>query len=162
MLPTISVANYFIGKALQEGDNTLTPMKLIKLVYIAHGWHLANYNNEPLIGEAVEAWKYGPVIPSLYHEFKQYRNSPITQQKVIFNEEGEAVILTAPAEYHPFLDAVWENYKNYSCLDLSTITHQNETPWHKTWVVNKGSQLSGAIISTESIAEHYRERVNAS
>jgi len=44
-------------------------MKLQKLVYYAHGWHLA-LNNEPLIDEQVECWQYGPVISSLFHEFK--------------------------------------------------------------------------------------------
>jgi hypothetical protein len=32
-----AIANYFIDKALED-DRELTPMKLIKLVYLAHGW----------------------------------------------------------------------------------------------------------------------------
>ena len=34
-----TVANYFIDKYSKTGD--LTPMKIIKLTYIAYGWYLA-------------------------------------------------------------------------------------------------------------------------
>ncbi|MEW8333492.1 MAG: type II toxin-antitoxin system antitoxin SocA domain-containing protein [Candidatus Thiodiazotropha sp.] len=133
-------------------------MKLIKLVYIAHGWHLANFNSG-LIGEAVEAWKYGPVIPSLYHSFKQYKNSKITQQKLLFGDSGNLIIPTAPPELTQFLDAVWDNYSRYSGIDLSAITHQQDTPWYKIWHDNGGSNMSGAIIPTDLIKQHYRERL---
>jgi len=61
-------------------------MQLIKLVYIAHGWTLGLYN-QPLIGKQVEAWTYGPVIPSVYHDFKHYGRDPITQQKAKKNNK---------------------------------------------------------------------------
>ena len=52
-------------------------MKLIKLVYIAHGWHLALENGKSLISEAVMAWKYGHVINSLYQKLKRYGSQDI-------------------------------------------------------------------------------------
>lgn len=58
------IANFFVKKA-QEEQIPLTLMKIIKLVYIAHGWHLA-HKKSPLISEPVEAWPYGPVVPSVY------------------------------------------------------------------------------------------------
>ena len=66
-----AIANYFLDKSID-----LTPMKIIKLVYIAHGWHLA-ITDKPLIEDYVQAWEFGPVIPDLYHEFKKYGNTPI-------------------------------------------------------------------------------------
>ncbi|RYE90398.1 MAG: DUF4065 domain-containing protein [Cytophagaceae bacterium] len=73
----VAIANYFIQKSLDTGVE-VTPMKLLKLVYISHGWSLALLN-EPLINEAVEAWTYGPVIPSLYQELKEYGRERVTK-----------------------------------------------------------------------------------
>ena len=70
MYSAIAVANCFLDIADAQ-SRPITPLKIQKLVYIAHGWHLAIYE-EPLIVELVEAWKWGPVIPLLYHEFKNF------------------------------------------------------------------------------------------
>src|SRR5437660_9090573 len=64
------VANEFLRLA-EEDDRALTPLQIIKLVYIAHGWMLALYQR-PLITDRIEAWKYGPVIPQLYQDMKVY------------------------------------------------------------------------------------------
>lgn len=50
-------------------------LKLIKLVYLAYGWSIAlDYR---LFDEPIVAWKHGPVIRSLYHEFKHFGAAPI-------------------------------------------------------------------------------------
>lgn len=77
-----SLANFLIDLAQAEGQ-TLDPMKLQKLVYYAHGWY-AGYTGERLINEEVEAWPYGPVIPSLYDEFKRYGSGKIASKATDF------------------------------------------------------------------------------
>ena len=70
-----AVANYFLAK---YGKHGITPLKMQKLVYLSHGWYLAFYD-EPLVDdEYAEAWRYGPVFDSLYHEFKHRGRLPIT------------------------------------------------------------------------------------
>jgi uncharacterized phage-associated protein len=71
-----AVANEFLRLAEEDG-RALTPLQIIKLVYIAHGWMLALYQR-PLITDCVEAWKYGPVIPQLYHDVNRYGAGSIT------------------------------------------------------------------------------------
>jgi uncharacterized phage-associated protein len=66
---SMSVARLFLEKAPTSGVQDLTPMKILKLTYLAHGWHLC-YTDSPLILDQVQAWKYGPVVPSVYHYFK--------------------------------------------------------------------------------------------
>ncbi|MCY4000360.1 MAG: DUF4065 domain-containing protein, partial [Bacteroidetes bacterium] len=61
--------------ASHSGRN-LTPMQLIKLSYIAHGWTLG-ISGEPLFNDTVEAWRYGPVVPDIYHTYKEFGHSPI-------------------------------------------------------------------------------------
>lgn len=61
---SLAIANYFI-ELTKNYDNLVSPMKLQKLVYFAHGWCLA-HADKPLINEKVEAWQYRPVVSSLY------------------------------------------------------------------------------------------------
>lgn len=154
--PTISVANYFIGKAQHEGDK-ITPMKLLKLVYIAHGWALGLYRT-PLIAEEVQAWKYGPVVPSVYEDFRHYGREPIARQKTVWNEEGQLAVPTVTdPDTQQLLDSVWNAYKQFNGLQLSDITHRPNTPWDITWNQNGGCHTRGAVIPPALIQEHYQQ-----
>lgn len=126
-------------------------MKLVKLVYIAHGWHLG-LTGEPLLTEPIQAWKYGPVLESIYHTFKVYGNSPIP-----ISAQVQWAALRDPARIAPFLDRVWEAYGKYTGGQLSTITHQPDTPWSK--VYKEGH--AGLIIPDEVIREHYKAKADA-
>jgi uncharacterized phage-associated protein len=59
-----TVADEILKIAKRKGLH-ITPMQLLKLVYIAHGWSLAILGRD-LFPDRIEAWKYGPVIPDLY------------------------------------------------------------------------------------------------
>lgn len=155
VLPTISVANFFIGKAQEEGRR-ITPMQVLKLVYIAHGWHLGLYGT-PLIGESAQAWKYGPVIPSVYHDFKHYGKSGIDRQKTMV-VDGQPVIPTVTdTQAQNFLSTVWNAYKHLDGWQLSAITHQPGTPWSITWEKCGGDHFAGHPIANTDIAHHYAE-----
>lgn len=152
---TVSVANYFIGKAQNEGVR-VTPMKLLKLVYIAHGWALGLYGT-PLIGEEVQAWKYGPVVPSVYDDFRHYGRGAIERQKAIWTEEGElAVPSVTDPDTQQLLDSVWDAYKHLDGFQLSDITHEPNTPWDIVWNKLGGCNSRGAVIPPATIQEHYQ------
>jgi len=73
------IANYFLLKAqeAQEEDQELiSNLKLQKLIYYAQGIHLAS-EGTPLFPDRIEAWTYGPVVPTLYHHYKTYGSSGI-------------------------------------------------------------------------------------
>ena len=78
------VASEFIVLARNAGES-LTPMQLLKLVYIAHGWMLA-LHHRPLIKDDVQAWQYGPVIPSLYNAIRKFRANPVLEVSGVPNE----------------------------------------------------------------------------
>lgn len=144
----LSVANYFVHKSLETGIE-LTPMKVLKLVYIAHGWHLALYD-EPLINETVQAWKYGPVVPSVYGSFRQFGNKQITMTAPI--QSG-----LLDGNKSAFLDRIWDVYKNYNGIELSAITHKPGTPWDIEWNQNNGKLFLGFPMSNDIIKAHYKE-----
>lgn len=154
----LAVANYFIEKSFQTG-NELTPQKLVKLVDIAHGWHLA-LTDSPLIGEAIQAWEYGPVINSLYLRFKSYRNNQLLKLESEFN--GFEVVTPQVVEsLKPFLDRIWEVYGRFNGVQLSSLTHQPDTPWYIVWHQRGGKRQKTVIIPNDLIKVHYKEKVYA-
>lgn len=65
-----AVANAFIEKANKGELSELTPMKLQKLLFYTQSWHLKLCNGRPLFDDLFARWKFGPVIPPLYHMLK--------------------------------------------------------------------------------------------
>lgn len=139
-----AVANFFLDRS-EEEKTTLSPMKLQKLVYFAHGWYLA-FKKNPLIHEPVEAWMWGPVIPSLYHEFKDFGNAPITRHATELdidqktNMEVRFVVPEIPSDdseearfSRALIVRVWDVYKNFVASQLSNMTHEPGTPWRQVF-----------------------------
>ncbi|MGY2286705.1 SocA family protein [Pseudomonas gingeri] len=154
MFDAKSIANYFLELAAARGES-ISPMKLQKLVYYAHGWY-AGYTDQPLINEAVEAWQYGPVIPSLYHEFKRFGSGEIAGKAFEYDALGvrEAAVPADP-EIRTFLQNVYNSYGRYSGIRLSEMTHASGTPWDMTWSAAKG--VRGVDIPFPMIAAHFKE-----
>ena len=73
--PSAAIANRFLEIA-KRSRALVDPMKLQKLVYFAHGWHLG-FDKGPLCSEFAEAWRWGPVFPNLYHEVKRWGSAPV-------------------------------------------------------------------------------------
>lgn len=150
-----SIANFFLDLAASKGE-ALSPMKLQKLVYYAHGWY-AGYTSKPLIDEAVEAWQYGPVIPSLYHEFKQFGSAPIKCKATDFDKDAfdlRETPVPQEEEIRKFLSNVWDSYGKYTALTLSQMTHAANGPWDQAWKASNG--VKGVDIPLEAIATHFR------
>jgi uncharacterized phage-associated protein len=152
---SIAVANWFIKKANEVGAE-ITPMKLVKLTYIAHGWHLAMKDGKELLGEPVQAWQYGPVVPSVYHAFKDCGSNQVT---VPLFPDTIKLIDTSEEE---FLNEVWTAYGKYTGLQLSTLTHQPNTPWSVVWNQLNGKNRSSAIIPNDLIKKHYLAKMQSS
>jgi uncharacterized phage-associated protein len=160
-----AVANYFLDCADRAGKK-LDPMQLQKLAYFSHGWHLAACNT-PLIDEMVEAWRYGPVIPSLYHEFKSFGKNPVTRRAShlkIVNEEKLDYVLIEPSidRADPtcrLLDLIWNSYGKLTGIQLSNLTHVPGSPWHVIWQQAEGRK--NVDIPDELIREYFARQLDA-
>lgn len=142
-----TVANEFL-KLARKADESLTPMQILKLVYIAHGWMLGLYHR-PLIRDTVQAWQYGPVIPNLYNAMRQYRSSPVEEVRF---PEGEEL----DKKESDVVSQVFEIYGKLSGPALSRLTHAKDTPWDL--VYEQGS--FGIVISNDLIEDHYASLAN--
>ncbi len=73
----IDVANYIVWRANELGK-PVTHLKLQKLLYYVVAKYLQAHG-EYLINENVVKWQYGPVIKSVYHQFKISGSLAITE-----------------------------------------------------------------------------------
>jgi uncharacterized phage-associated protein len=107
MATALDVAQYFIAVAPEEEG--ITHLKLEKLVAYAQAMSLAMLDR-PLFTEEIEAWDQGPVIPSVYDEFKGNGKSPIpaklSEQNARENfDDEQKFILEAVNAYYGELQA---------------------------------------------------------
>lgn len=158
----LSIANYLIDLAHSE-NRPIRPLKLMKLVYIVHGYILALLD-KPTEGaklEKVEAWQYGPVFPSVYYSFKQYGSSQIEKKTTVF--DFSKIGKTNDIEVIPYLNDdtekricqfVWKKYGIYADSSLVSILHADGTPWKNTY-----KQGKNCVISDEETKAYYKSVV---
>lgn len=114
MATIFDIAEYILDK-----EGPMTAMKLQKLAYYSHAWHLV-WDEEPLFSSDFQAWANGPVSPSLYAQhrgkFKVEAGDLGGDRTALSMEEVETV------------DAVLGDYACLSGYELSQVTHA-ERPW---------------------------------
>ena len=145
------VANYFLDLARLDGLG-IDAMKMQKLIYFAHGWYLAVMDKR-LIYDRIEAWNYGPVIPVIYNEFKEFGRNHINRYANISDGNQAEKILSDDPDVKETIKFVWDTYKNYTSVQLSNLTHEEDTPWDLTRKRYPGSH--NPLIADELIKRHY-------
>jgi uncharacterized phage-associated protein len=145
MHSSLTIANRLLQLARASGT-LLTPMQLLKLVFLAHGWMLGLYRRA-LIRDQIEAWKYGPVIPALYHSIKSYRNGPVVKITGVPHESLDEF-------EEDLVQQVFKAYGSCSGPALSQLTHEPGSPWEQVFE-NDGW---GLVIPNEVIREYYEQQ----
>lgn len=111
----------------------ISPMKLQKLMYYVCRDYVKETGEMP-IGEQFEVWQYGPVLPSVYAEFKTFGANPIDS----FAKDAAGRSYRVDEEANPLLaqviDVVWAKYKRLSGIELSKKTHKPESGWYRAYM----------------------------
>ncbi len=121
----LAIAEYFLFLAAEDFTATepITPMKLQKLAYYAQGYSLA-LHDRPLFHEPIQAWRYGPVVESIYYAYRRYGGSAIP------SPEGYDPT-QLPPDATRLLNQVYGTYGPHGAWTLSLMTHA-EQPWRDT------------------------------
>jgi uncharacterized phage-associated protein len=132
-----AVANQFLKFGERDGA-PIDQMKLQKLLFYAHAWHLA-INEHPLFEEDFEAWPWGPVVRNVYAQTNLCGRNPIpigTRLKDLEPTDDNQLKwkFVAPdgvsdEATREFLEQIWNVHKNYSGVQLSNSTHAPGEPW---------------------------------
>lgn len=144
------VANAFLMKAHNEGVLDVDPLKIQKLIYNLNGFYLAIHGSS-VVGDRFEAWPYGPVLASIYHQFKNYGKSRISGWALDVTADGQAAFRPndADRDFYSALEAVWDRYKGLSGLQLSALTHAEGTPW------SNARRRSDTYLNEQEIKEEF-------
>lgn len=140
------IAKALISRAehVSGGEELMTNMKLQKMLYYQQGFHLA-YFGTPLFDEEIEAWMYGPVVPSVYDEYKNYGKNGIHLDSDLefgFEDKKEEALF----------NEVFKVYGVYSALGLMNMTH-SEAPWKNT------KTGEGNVIEKDKIKAFFKTRL---
>lgn len=134
MYNPIYVANNFIKRSFETGC-PITPMKLQKLLYFFYRDYMQK-TDRPAFSERFMVWQYGPVLGSIYHEFKRFGGGNIVSYgfdcgKVYIVEE------TPGTDFTNILNKIWSETYNIDAISLSKLTHDVNGAWNKAFQKNK-------------------------
>ena len=150
----IDVAKYILSKI------ACTQLKLQKLVYFCFADYLCN-TGKRLFTDKIYAFKYGPVVDTVYKKYKEYGYKPIEQETKDIDIKG---IKEMPAkrtikisedgtEKIASIDKTLSKYGALSASDLVKLTHGEETPWFKSF---KGAHESYSSIRPDIIKKYHK------
>ena len=155
------VANEFL--ALGRAEPTvpyIDQMKLQKLLFYAHAWHLAFWK-APLFENDFEAWAWGPVVRDVYAQTRDCGRGPVTTQLWDFRKGATGFDVMVPdgvsENLKPFIKSVWESLKKYNGIQLSNSTHAPGEPW--TIIAEAIGTDSKPNIPNELIADVFTKKL---
>ena len=156
-LQGIDVAKYILSKF------SCTQLKLQKLVYMCYADYLCNTGKKLFIDE-ICAYKYGPVVNTVYKTYKKYGYEDIAKEKtnidssnisempaksrILFAEDGLEMIQS--------IEGTLKKYGLLTASELVDLTHKKNTPWDKT--PNRGWSLT-AIMDDETIRKYHKNEI---
>lgn len=128
-----------------------THLQLQKLVYFYWCEYMKKYG-EDAFAEQFKAWTYGPVIPEVYDEFKANG-----KKQIKYGDYEKLIVFSRISKLKDYdkivnvVDEVIDKYGKYGPYELVDKTHENGTPWDKTYY---SSISEDKIIPKELICEY--------
>jgi len=158
MAPTaLQVANTIITRSLDLG-RMVDQLKLQKLLYIAQGLSLA-LRDEILFPDRIEAWRYGPVVRSVYTAAKFHGAAPIaaTLPGIYFSSKTIGSDDTAA---NAIVEETLRAYGELEGVQLVALTHRPNLPEGEPWVearARASRRDESPIIDTELMRSSFKK-----
>jgi uncharacterized phage-associated protein len=150
------VANLLLDLARVRGV-ALTQIALQKTLYFAHAWFLAR-KHRPLVDEQFEAWEYGPVIRSIYEQFRRFGDRPIEARATKLNfatGATEKVQYEFSTDEATAIERIFDFYSQYEPFTLVEMTHEPSGPWDMVYRSGVKTAHVGMQIPNSLIQKHF-------
>lgn len=127
MLVSTILSNNILQRGFME-NISITPMKLQKILYFISCEYVKATDCD-LLSENFCVWQYGPVLPSVYDEFKSFHGNKITEYAKDANGESFVYNESTSPNLRAAIDIIWTFFKRKSGTELSQITHEDGSGW---------------------------------
>lgn len=145
MEPALFIANYIIEYSNSK-QYLINNLKLQKILYFINARSLVE-KGKPMFNETIQKWKFGPVVPRVYHEYKRNGASQITvddivQQLLEFSDDkltiNEYSAKKISNETKKLIQETVDALDRYSAFELVDKTHE-----HLIWKKDEDRILAG-------------------
>ena len=128
---SVLIANNVLNRSFAERC-LVPPMKLQRIMYFVASEYQKR-TGRSLFSERFETWQYGPVLRSVYSEFRPFAGRDITRFSK--NAKNKALMIDEGADpaLQRALDVVWATSKRLSPVALSRITQMKNSAWDKAF-----------------------------
>lgn len=140
----MDIARYVIAYC-NEKSYAISNLKLQKILYFIQADFLVNSNGmHPCFNNRIEAWDFGPVIPEVYQEYKNFGASNIyCSSKSSLVEYSKKIRQDDKIRINTMIDVC----SNYTAARLVEITH-NQSPWIDNYIRYCNNRISNDSIYT--------------
>lgn len=129
------------------------------MVYLCFADYLCD-TGKKLFTDSIYAFKYGPVVDTVYKRYKKYGYKPITEEKNDINSTvpempAKSRILFAAdgTEKMISIETTLKKYGQLTASQLVELTHKESTPWTMT---PKSTWISYSEIKPEMIKMYHK------
>lgn len=148
---SVTIANVILKSARAKGLY-LTPLQLMKLTYITHGFYMQK-NDCVLIHDDIEAWQYGPIIYELYKATRKYGRGVIYDEQLLNDDLADKRVTD---DVKILIESVVEVYGKLPGIILSYLANKPGSPWFKVWKPD----MKSLKIPNDIIKSHYQDVID--
>ncbi len=151
----VAAANYVINKVNEYNEKnpnariSMTCKRLQKLLYFSDVLYMKQNCGDSMFSDDFYAWPSGPVIPSVYYEFKIYQGGTMCAI-----DTGKPKSLTA--KMREAIDNILKQTWGLDTLDLVERSHASGGPWDSVYCENDPEHKQ--IISKSDMFAFYKDR----
>lgn len=142
-----NIARYILGYYLFKKKSYCSNLKLQKILYFLQANHLV-LTGKSLFEDKIEAENFGPVVRSVYDEYKVYGSGAIPFQFFKNNDNWNYQIYEKDFR---LIDPLIDKLENYSSTALLELIH-NQAHWEKAY-----ESYDNHIIRKEDLIEYFSD-----
>ena len=154
MYKVLDICHHVVNYS-NNNDYGISNLKLQKILYFIQAYFVMNTtDHSACFEERIEAWDFGPVVPTAYHAYKHYGSGDIPSVVSYFEFDEDSMWGLKAVKYEDsvisvehkmLIDSVVDGFKDFSATDLVTITHR-QAPWKNAYVPHMNNEITIAAI----------------